>query len=242
MTEFDRLPASLGPRLFLRAYDMILWQRPPQIPVAKALKCMGLFNAICWRNARSETVTMGHLSEIFGVTKPGIQRHLQYLRDLGLLIVEVEGEVIGKTHILKSPANICEYLQSALAVAGEPDENECYANSDDVTIAINNAVRRILVERGEHEPSFALQTVGFFLVIVGMCAQGEPVTRKTLADRLGPTGNALRGRINYLVRIDLVTLVDAPRKRGFRKVVHIHVCQHLADAVRQAMEGSDMVG
>jgi DNA-binding transcriptional ArsR family regulator len=236
MTEFDKLPVSLGPRLFLRAYDMILWQRPPHISVAKALKCMGLFNAICWRNARDETVTMGHLSDIFGITRAGVQRHLHYLRDLGLLIVEVEGEVIGKTHILKTPANFCDYLQSALALAGEPDENDCYPNSSDLTIAINNAARQILTERGEHEPSFTLQAVGFFLVIVGMCALGEPVTRKTLSAKLGTSGNALRDRIGYLDRLGLVTLVEVPLERNFGKEVHIHVCRHLANGVRQAME------
>lgn len=235
MTAIPIPPELSGSALFLQAYDDILWRRDSDIPASRALKCIGLFNAIAWRNARDETVTHAHLSDIFDLSKPGVLRLLKYLKHLGLVTITEREDDFYKEHIIHAPCPMVTYLRGVYASVGEPDEQGIYHGSEELCVLINNNVRRILIGRESEKAAFALQCVGLFLMIAGMNALNEPVTRATLARKLGMSENAFQSKIAYLERLEVLSAHKAQVERNFGVEIRLEVEEPLKRAVRTAM-------
>lgn len=242
MTDVPIRSRLSGPALFLQAYDDILWHREADIPPSRALKCIGLFNAIAWRNARGETVTNAHLADVFGLSKPGVLRLLTYLKTLGLVTITEDEDDFYKQHIIHAPCAVVSYLKGVCSSAGVPDEDGIYHGSDEISVLVNNSVRRILVGRTNEPAAFTLQAVGLFLVIAGMNGTGEPVTRATLARKLGMSENAFQPKLAYLLRVGVLSAHRAQVERNFGVEIRLEVEEPLKRAVQTAMSEWNAAG
>jgi hypothetical protein len=238
MLEIEKLPSSLGAVLFVHAYDKLLSCREKGDTPQKALKCMGLLNAIAWREARGETVTFALLADIMSTTKPGVWRLLEYLKRLNLVSIDEQDIGITKTHVIHAPQPITGYLQNVLREYGPPDENGRFRDtSADVALMINDAGLRIIHGRRSSEtPTFALQTIGLFLVIVGLNAGLDVVNRCALAKRIGMTENAFRPKLDYLAHLGLITVSEAQVENNIAREFRMEADEKLVTAVRQLID------
>lgn len=235
----QELPVQLGPVYFQYAVDRIICSRRETDSQSKAIQCVGVYTVICRLAAEDTEITQSKLAERIGMTYPGLNRPLEYLKHLRLVsttLCKVPGTQIN-VHCMQVPRPVVEVFRRNLKRAATLAPNEeLLEYGIPIPEPWHDVVGTILDHRGVcHTAAKALKALGLIPFMARLSADGLPVTRPVLSRKLGIAENTLAPLIKFLEAANLIE-VEERRIPGHIGTEHaIHFPPAIVDHVRRAV-------
>lgn len=242
----QELPAQLGPVYYQYAIDKIVCSRGDAITQSMAIKCVGLYTVLCRLVAEDPDVTQKKLADRLGTTFPGLNRPLEYLKNLKLVsasLHKVPGTQINVQH-LQVPRPVVEMFRRDLKRSASLEQDEDFIEyGQAIPKEWHDTVGLILESRGcGHTAARILKALGLIPFMARLAADGLPVTRPVLSRKLGMAENTLAPLIKFLEEARLVE-IEERRIPGHIGTEHaIHVPGAIVDRVRRAVRRLEKEG